>query len=427
MDIVNIHCSDCGGLIGVRRQNFGRLVRCPLCQKAILATAPPAPAIDLQTAETELLEPIEVPMAREEEESIFAPPETASDDLFGEAPAPVIEIPSDLTLEIPPSPSSTANTTILPAPPEEPVSLETTQPHLPAASAPASPQPVAPPPASAAVQDVEPLAFAAPTAPIPAVTEPEGQFWDSPAQEAGKIAVPDTRRLRRPSMVVPILLIFLVPYSVLTTAFIVYMIVVQRSLQPHQDPLERMLEEDGKEGIKRVKPIHYDAPVPARLRVGLHEILRVGAVEVEPLKVVRNGEELTLYLRVRNSSRDLLFNPLPAKFLRYTRGVMTAPKPFTFLDGGKTKIFGGVLEWQERAHKDKWVSAAELEPGESRTVRLTTAWQDHARVKNLLQSEPTMLLWRVHLRRGLETIAGQERVITCVVGVSFPVERIGTS
>src|SRR4051812_42315526 len=83
MQTVQFACVHCGKLMAVGDELRGHQVRCPHCQQVVVApppinsTPPPAP-----------------PPAPAEQESIFDP--TGSDSaLFGEAPRPVIEMPTE--------------------------------------------------------------------------------------------------------------------------------------------------------------------------------------------------------------------------------------------------------------------------------------------------------------------------------------------
>ena len=39
MDVVNIRCAECGGVIGLQREDLGHRVRCPLCQQLFAVRA----------------------------------------------------------------------------------------------------------------------------------------------------------------------------------------------------------------------------------------------------------------------------------------------------------------------------------------------------------------------------------------------------
>src|SRR6266516_2508104 len=85
MQTVNFECGHCHNLMAVGEEYLGQQVRCPHCQQVVLAPAPAPPSVQAPTVEV---------FPRDEYESIFTPPESAGEDLFGEA-APLIEIPTE--------------------------------------------------------------------------------------------------------------------------------------------------------------------------------------------------------------------------------------------------------------------------------------------------------------------------------------------
>src|SRR5665213_3889536 len=86
MPTVNFQCGSCNNLMGVSSEFLGQQVRCPHCQAVVVAPAasapPPSPT-----------EPVEFfPSLGNQQDDIFAPPEP-TDDLFGAAEAPRVELP----------------------------------------------------------------------------------------------------------------------------------------------------------------------------------------------------------------------------------------------------------------------------------------------------------------------------------------------
>jgi hypothetical protein len=181
-----------------------------------------------------------------------------------------------------------------------------------------------------------------------------------------------------------------------------------------------------KHGAVRVA---HDAQLPKHLRVGLGQSLKVGSILVRPLHVGLDPlGDLVMYLRLKNVSGvldQLTFNPLPAEFAKYNRNNPDAPKPYTFLEAGKLRLYGASVEWftgkigEELPAADK-----ELKPGKEMTVTLTTLPEDRGLIPQVLKEE-SPLLWRVQLRRGLDTGAKLGWVMSCVVGVEFKSSEIG--
>src|SRR5205807_4346099 len=106
------------------------------------------------------------------------------------------------------------------------------------------------------------------------------------------------------------------------------------------------------------------------------------AVEVTPLNVELSpaADLLTLTLRVRNTTADQRFNPLPPSFLAGRQG-------YTFLEFGKQRIYGGTLSY--RRPVGFWAGLGQrgarqpdfdgvLDPGEAMTVTLSTRPKDEA-------------------------------------------------
>src|SRR5207302_10401675 len=109
------------------------------------------------------------------------------------------------------------------------------------------------------------------------------------------------------------------------------------------------------------------APVPDRLKVGLGRTLKLGDLEVTPLRVERRKvrlfderypkptelehDSLLLHLRLHNASGDLAFAPLDNYFDRRWNDQWPQEKknavqmPFTQLEIGGERFYGGPCEW----------------------------------------------------------------------------------
>ena len=130
------------------------------------------------------------------------------------------------------------------------------------------------------------------------------------------------RRLPK-SALAPLVLIFLIPYAIIATAVIVYL--VFNRPQPF-DPLERLPDPKPKDGGPR-EQVKHDSPLPGKLRTRLKQPLIIGSVQVTPLKVERVKDDLVLNLKMKNLSNDLVFKPISEDFLKYGKGVMSAQPP----------------------------------------------------------------------------------------------------
>lgn len=376
MQTVTITCSACSGVIAVTTDDLGHHVECPLCNQVFLAVA------DEVTSATDDVNTSSEIVHASESESIFSPTSPSDDDsIFGSESAGSVLDSEEL-----PESENVADAPV--------------------------------------VSNVEPPLAATQGAPfVDEVHAPVTAAWpesnpevSAPPEQSELAAIAAAKpRQNKPSLLVPTLLIFLVPYSIVTTIFIVYLLMNQ-SLY-NKDPLERMLEENqGKRNGAPVKRIMHDLPLPEKLKTQLNADLSVGAVQVEPERVLLSPEgDLVLVLKLQNISKDLQFNPLPATYPIFLRGSMAARKPYTFLEIGEKRLYGADVEFWVGENQ---LSEGDLKPGESMTAKLITDMRDRSLIKSLLgTTQPCQ--WRVQLRRGLEEIAGQDRVICCVVGVQF--------
>jgi phage FluMu protein Com len=367
METVQLTCGHCGQVMAIAAADLGAEVHCPHCQQLVQAPAPESPPSAAPS------EPVFCNPSAQEVESIFSSPEETEDPLFGDSAAPRVELPSELATE---------------------KITESGREEGEGGSEEAFPLPPSPlPPADTAAPPVE-----APALPI---------------------------KRRRQSQLGFLLLVFLVPYSIIITGAFLYMLYAYRNLQA-TDPLERMPDPDAKNGAKKVSriPISPDRPLPEKLKTVLGQPLRIGDLEVKPLKVELTAEgDLMVHLEMRNVSQDAIFNPLSHAFTRRAAG----RKSFTYLQAGDRTIEGGDLEWSKAGHKEPepgWDGT--LRPGEAMIAKLTTSNDlvTRATVKKVMQT-PGPLLWRLHVRRGLVEVHGRPVSATAVIGVRFTARDIG--
>ncbi len=468
METVRFQCGQCRKLIAVTVRDLGKLVRCPHCRQAVQApltrqatTAPPPTPPSDPPAATPALEPtppepslsldadpipeIRVPEAGEGD-SIFSPPEASSDDLFGVAPPVRVELPPEpappqlaIARDIPPAPEPLAV-----APPEagdrpEPaligeatISFITTPTPPPDFQAAAFPPPALVEPAPVLEQVVTDLPALEPAAgePTPATSFQDAAPEPAPsplAFEAGPqpepvaaTPLPAPSLPRRPQAggsLGVFLLVLLVPYAVISTGALVWLIYQQRTRPPATfDPLERLPDPDPKQGgPKRVK---FDAQLPDKLKTALGQPIRVGDIEVTPLKVDRVDEGgkqvLTLQLKFHNVSKDTAFDPLPPAFVYYRPRSRFDLKPYTFLQVGAENAYGGNLEWVKPLPRKGFDGV--LYPRQQGTLLLQTHPR-YSRVVELLDHHKGSILWRVQVRRGFVDVNGKDVSATAIIGV----------
>jgi hypothetical protein len=369
-------------------------------------------------------------LAKEEYESIFG--EQPKEDLFGDDPAPKIEMPHDAPLQ----------PTVFQVPGQGPFiggSEADTQ--------------TAPP------DGLQPMAYGQDGAGMydgGAGTPMEGAEpgW-SPSNKPSLSAGAGQRAVAAAaagsgSQVLVWILAFLANYALLMTGVAIYSY-IKLSRIPH--PLEMMRDIEGQnKGGRRgggTQTILYDrppvdSPLPPRLKIAIGHSVRVGDLEVTALKIERKKvviksnanddfqpteESLILSLRLKNISTNTYFKPTDPYFERRFRPEESATRPYDFIEllaTGK-RYWGGPIEW-EGTKKDsdriEWLEgqenplkAKDLAPGEEMTTVVATSFEDG--LARVLKSYQGAILWRVQLRRGLVEFNGKDVATTAVIGVEF--------
>jgi hypothetical protein len=262
------------------------------------------------------------------------------------------------------------------------------------------------------------------------VKAPEGTPGPAPAASAldfGTAATVSPDHTARPAVppgtrrpLATMLLVFLIPYSLVATGVIAWLLWKQP--RDHTHPLEWLLDQQPADGGP--KQIKHDLPLSDRQKTSLGQPIKVGeVVELTPLNIMLapRGDSLEMTLRLRNISSDLRFNPLPRSFLVRTQG-------YTFLEFGKQKIYGGRLSYHKTI--GFWANIREflgdprpafegvLDPGEEMIATLSTSPRDEA-IVGKLNDYRGPLLWRLEVRRGLVDVGGKTVSATAVVGVEF--------
>jgi hypothetical protein len=474
MQTVQFQCGHCGKTMGVSTEFLGRHVRCPHCQQVVVAPSPaptpeptpappaesaPAPQESLGLVETVLHTP--VPIA--DPEDIFSPNE-ASEDLFGRAEAPRIELPPD-----PLAPTVTVEGGFQPAHSEAEPTLAFSVPP-PAGADPSAPagsdgtavllssggespwlggattELLPPAPAEAPAGAPQELPGEAPSAPRPARRKEPGTPWF-------------------------MILVFspLLLYSIVITVFAVLLYMQERDVEQQlQKRFEMMPDEGDNPGVQKGKKVsrqiyRYDPkvatlPLPEHLCTTLSKSggqpLRIGDLQVTPVKVERKrvkvfvegserpepclGDSLVLYLALKNLSSEYAFAPLDNYFDRSWQPGLDQLPPFTQLEAdNKHRFYGGPAKWFPRGttkERREWVEGRKgfeaelLQPGKEKQFFVCTDGSDPKAVLALFGvnkgeqvREPYHgpFLWRIRLRRGLVTINDKEYSATAVVGVKF--------
>ncbi len=490
MPTVNVHCGQCQQLMAVDTAHLGQQVRCPHCGTAVLA--PPTAHVELAPAPTVTEQESIFGPTEPTSDDLFASPGAPGNEapswMKAPQPPPVAEDPSWMKPSEQPTPTPLVEDPSWMKTPEQPTPtvddpswMKTAEPAIPEtapAPAPSVPEP-APTPEIFAAETVE---APAPSESQPAGAETEPRLEETAAVQANLTPAPLTTDLATPPSAesaplhsetteqppppyrpitasgrshigLLIALIFLVPYAICVTAAAVYFY-FQSVTIPH--PLEVLPDVVGdhpgathKDGhsvlLERPQP---DIALPSRDYVALGKTLTVGDLEVEPEKIERApitiyrpllagretiplAEGLMLTLRVRNVSKDDFFYPADDFFYRRWRpGDPPGDKPYTFLQVGDKRFYGGPVSWVPRGKDEAhyYVQGQEnfdevLKPGETRRLVICTDPEDGA-VLRAVSDTADKLVWRVELRRGLVSYKNKEIPVCAVVAVPFSTRDI---
>src|SRR5262249_24756308 len=397
METINVQCGHCGKLMAVSTEHLGARVSCPHCQGVVEAPASAPPG---SRGESPTPPEIKVPVV-EATESIFAAEEPEStEDIFGSQDRPLIEMPHA------PEPSGVTLATT----PDVPRALE---------KAPAPLSPPLPelfldkPAASAASAEKAPWTDDEHTEPAPA------EQAEAPAQAVGELE--PRRYVAKRSLLGPMLLMFLIPYCLVTTGFVIWLLYT-RSKAPEpfeflRDPAPTKDGPDKGKGRERVK---YDARLPAKLHTALGQTLQVGDIEVTPLKVALTDGDLAIQLKLRNLASSTTFNPLPDAFANLK--TFEPNYPYTFLEVAPGEyVFGGSVTY--RRQNKNFFQDGKLAPGDEMLALLTTNLSARREIARIVATERS-LLWRIQVRRGLVDVDGARVSATTVIGVEFATSTI---
>jgi hypothetical protein len=399
METIQFECGNCHNLLAVEKEFLGQQVCCPHCQQTVVTprneTPQPIPTTEPAVDPSPFagFSKTGFPTSRsDDQEDIFSPP-GESDDLFGQATEPRLQLPA------PTNPTSGADSPdgILPSQElaaADPISQSrsTDTPYSPPAEegkTPAAQESPAP-----ATGGDERFAWtmsgevSAPAESIsngPAVFPTEAALGDSGAadveaspriqtaegSEIGALPEPSVSPARRTaraggSWFIPLVFVPLVVYAVGATALVGWSIYKINHVQEQQNPFEQLPDDGDDAGVtknrrKIIRQFPYTdrfatLPLSADQRLGLNDTRRFGVLEVTPLRVERKRiaiivgtrdqkaepcryDSLVLHLKLRNVSADQSFTPLDNNFDRQWKpgaGVM----PLTYLEANGHRFFG---------------------------------------------------------------------------------------
>jgi hypothetical protein len=390
METVQLQCGHCRKVMGILAEHLGGQVQCPHCHAVVRTPPRPLAPVAAAPSGTETVE-----TAAE-----YEPVEVADDDDLVETAEPADE---PVSIPLTPNPTSTAR--------GEPVSIPLTS--------------------GSYSGEIGEKREEAETAVEEEVVE--GGIRDDAQADLASF---QRKPLQRPSLLPLIFMIFLVPYSILTTAFIAYLLMNPPPKSIH--PLDIMPDPKKDGGPRRVQIIHNHAladhqiiPIGKTIRVGKDGDL---AATPEQVRFTPDGD-LELVLRVQNVSEHLKFVPIHDAFLRYQPSKKTDgddAKPYTFLESRSKKmdpIYGGFLQFCKKIDgQEQEVPLAEQEIGpgqeESIVIRTMDAFRKQIEEKIKPAASSELYLWRVQLRRGLVKYQEKDVPATAVIGIEFSREQI---
>jgi hypothetical protein len=430
METSNFQCGHCGKLMAVGSEFLGQQVRCPHCQQVVVA---PPPVVAAPSGPP----PVSSPAQTEDHEDIFS--EALSEDLFGEGPRHVVEMPPEPPPQVPASAPEFAEdlagpSGLAPASPsgEGGLSSVDTSNHAVAANLDLGS-------GASTSAPVENFWQEGPDAGVSPQPGPE------PAAPEQQVMVRQTRGGGNAAM---LLLTILVPYALLMTAVALYLYfkspASRGSGNGPSNPLEMLPDEGLNPGVRRVlqrgkRFPGEEAVLPDHLRVSVGKSLRVGDLEVTPKDVALRKitvnystnlspsleTALVLRLHLRNVSKDVAFHPVDPFFDRSWTPDDPNGKPYTSLDLGGKLFYGGPIDWANaiprrdnprqyiaEQHQDK-----ELRPGEEMDTMVCTNPKDN--IGDVLKAYHGPLVWRLQVRRGLVEVRNREASATAVIGVEF--------
>lgn len=223
--------------------------------------------------------------------------------------------------------------------------------------------------------------------------------------------------------VIPLLvLIFLVPYALMTTAFITYLLLTQgRSAHPYEylpDPATG--KDKGVPRPARMQPAP-GLPLADSQKTGLGKSIKAGDLLITPKRVLFTSDgDLKMIVRAKNVSASTRFSPLNAQYFKPTKGGI---EPYAYLEsksGSLEKINAFDPFFYKNADATgEPLGDALLAPGEEVTITLTTYEKFRPHVGKIEKATGESYTWRLQVRRGLVKYNGKDVSATTVVGVDF--------
>jgi hypothetical protein len=235
------------------------------------------------------------------------------------------------------------------------------------------------------------------------------------------------RRFDR-SVYLIIALIFLVPYAVTITVFLVILLLRGQGDGDDLKYIKDPMPSPKTGGPRRVQAAH-DSPLVAQRRTSLGQPIKAGDLEVTPNRVVLTKDgDLKIFLRAKNISANTAFEPMHDSYVH--EGKSKVP-PYTFLEthAKEKRIYGFNLAYYKTLDAaDDPSGDAVLGPRDARTIVLMTEERYRPVVAAIAKEANDDYTWRVQVRRGFVKVDTKDVSATTVIGVDFSskdIEREG--
>ncbi|HZZ80872.1 MAG TPA: hypothetical protein VFE62_20385 [Gemmataceae bacterium] len=231
---------------------------------------------------------------------------------------------------------------------------------------------------------------------------------------------------RRPTFdksVIPLLiLIFLVPYALLTTSFIAYLLFVQPK---PAHPLDYLIDpaagkdKGGPRSGARYGP-KFDTPLAEHQRTTIGKSIKAGDLLLTPTHVMLTPDgDIKLILKARNVSTGTKFEPINGSYLR-PKGLI---QPYSYLESksGSLRLNAVDLGYHtDPKAADDARGFALLSAGEEVTIALTSDIGFRKKdIPQIAKAADDSYTWRVQVRRGFVKVDGKDVSATTVIGVDF--------
>ncbi|MSQ93987.1 MAG: hypothetical protein EXR98_05455 [Gemmataceae bacterium] len=222
-----------------------------------------------------------------------------------------------------------------------------------------------------------------------------------------------------------IALIFLVPYAIVMTAFVVYLVFfVSKSAYDPLDVLRDPVNNPKGGAPRKVMQVDHKHPLAAHLKTTFGKPIQIGdlLVTFERASLTDEGD-LRLFLRAKNVSTNTAFEPMNEAFVHAKGGEL-----YTYLESKSNttgRLFGAYLDYHKNLQgTDDAVGSAVLSPKDEILIVLKTEPHYKKQIAQIAKATDSYT-WRIQVRRGFVKVDGKNVSATAVIGVEFSSAEIG--